>query len=759
MSPVRLLRLPQLARLLTFALTLLLALGLFAPRGQAAPAAPAKGGGTPPASAAPTAPAPQPATGAARPDGDERRFTTADRRAPLPVDTAPAEAKPAAKSLAAGQPCNAGDFTSRTGSALVQQITSAAVDCVNQLFQLTGTDAAGAFRESQMVTVANALRDAAVNYPGDNSTSVEQLVLYLRAGYFVQWYHKDDVGPYGSALQGAIRPALDGFFAGAHSRDVTSGNAQILGEAVTLTDSAQENTRYLWVVKRLLNDYNSATWNPAGMAWAVNPAFTVLFRGHQLPDFVAAVQADPSVLDALSAFATRNNGQLGGDYDVLVYNATKELGRFLQYPALQAKVRPLVQALAQQSAPNGRTVHEWAAVAEAVGYYDTANCSYYGVCNASDQLKSGVLKVSYTCSPSIKLIAQALDSTQLTSTCSSLTGQDAFFHSVVRDNGPVKDDNNTTIEVVVFHSSLDYQVLAAAIYGIDTNNGGMYLEGKPNVAGNQPRFLCYEAEWARPAFQIWNLNHEYTHYLDGRFDMYGDFDAGMTTPTVWWVEGFAEYVSYSYRKVVNDGAIAAAARHTYKLSDLFDTVYGDQERVYRWGYLAVRYMLEQHRADVDALLAKYRVGDWAGGRTLLKTTIGTRYDADFDSWLTGCANGGCATTPTVPQVPECTAADTRQLAANCGRSNVAATTGNYAHFYVWVPAGTQRLTVTSGGGTGNADLYYSPSGWAYTNAYTTRSAGPDNSETLTVTNPPAGYVYFSLYAQQGFSGVSVASQF
>ncbi|MFH8382411.1 M9 family metallopeptidase [Kitasatospora sp. NPDC018058] len=756
MSPVRLLRLPQLARLLTLALTLVLAIGLFAPSGHATPAT-ARGGAAP----APTGPAPQPATGTSERADGEGRFASADRRSPLPLDTRPAEARPSAKapSLAAQSACNVGDFTSRTGSALVQQITSVDTQCINQLFQLTGTDANGAFREEQMTTVAYALRDASAGYPGDDSTAVGQLVLYLRAGYFVQWYHPGDVGTYGTTLQAAIRAALDAFFASAHSRDVSSANAAILGEAVTLIDSAQENIRYLWVVKQLLNDYASATWNPAGMAWAVNPAFTVLFRGHQLTGFEAAVEADPSVLDALSGFVARNEDQVGGDYGVLEYNSTKELGRFLKYPGLQAKVRPLAQALAAQAAPSGRMVYQWAAVAESVGYYDAANCSYYGTCNAADQLKSGVLKVNHTCSQSIKLIAQALDSTQLSTTCTSLTGQDAYFHSVVRDDGPVKDDHNDTIEVVVFHSSFDYQVLAAAIYGIDTNNGGMYLEGDPAAAGNQPRFLCYEAEWVRPAFQIWNLNHEYTHYLDGRFDMYGDFNAGMSTPTVWWVEGFAEYISYSYRQVTDDGAVAAAARHTYKLSDLFDTVYGDQDRVYRWGYLAVRYMLEQHRADVDAVLAKYRVGDWNGARTLLKTTIGTSYDADFDSWLTACANGACATTPTVPQVPECTAADTRQLGANCGRSNVAATTGNYAHFYLLVPAGTQQVKITTSGGTGNADLYYNSGSWAYTNAYAARSAGPGNSETLTVTNPPAGYVYFSLYAQQGFSGVNVTSQF
>ncbi|KJS52745.1 hypothetical protein VM98_29475, partial [Streptomyces rubellomurinus subsp. indigoferus] len=264
------------------------------------------------------------------------------------------------------------------------------------------------------------------------------------------------------------------------------------------------------------------------------------------------------------------------------------------------------------------------------------------------------------------------------------------------------------------------------------------------------------ADWLRPSFQIWNLNHEYTHYLDGRYDMYGDFDTGMTTPTVWWVEGLAEYVSYSYRGVHYDDAVKQAGLGTYALSTLFDSTYdnADSTRVYNWGYLAVRYMLQSHPQDVDALLAKYRAGDWAGARTLLKTTIGTRYDADFATWLKACGADNCGSLPT-NQAPLCTAADVRQFDKNCRRDGLAATTGNYRYNFVLLPAGVKQLTITSSGGTGNADLYYNGGSWATTGSYQAKSTNGGNGETLTIANPPAGYVYFSLFAQQGFDGASV----
>ncbi|MGW2591595.1 M9 family metallopeptidase [Streptomyces sp. NPDC001515] len=703
---------------------------------------------------------------AASKDALRRDYDAPDDAEPShPAPSMGAEARTGAKAAgtAPAAACSVADFTSRTGSALVQQIRSSTTDCVNTLFSVKGNDGYLAFREAQMVAVADAMRDGSAAYPGDSSTGMPQLVLYLRAGYYVQYYDPGTVGGYGPALRTAIRGALDAFFASAHSRDVTDANGETLSEAVVLIDSAEQNARYLYVVKRLLADYTSAYDSSWYMLNAVNSVYTVTFRGHQLPEFISAVEADPSLLDALAGFARDHLALLGTDRSYLTSNAGRELGRFLQEASLRPKARPLVIDLLGRTSITGPTAPLWVGLAEMTDYYDRADCAAYGTCDLAARLKSAVLPVSYTCGNSIRILAQQMSSADLTTACTSLKGQDAYFHGIARDSGPVAGDLNSTIEVIVFDSSTDYQTYAGAIYGIDTNNGGMYLEGDPSAAGNQPRFIAYEAEWTRPDFQIWNLNHEYTHYLDGRFDMAGDFEDNITTPTIWWVEGFAEYVSYSYRGVTYDDAVARAAEHTYTLRTLFDTTYenADQTRVYNWGYLAVRYMLQSHRADVDALLARYRAGDWAGARTLLTSTIGSRYDADWNTWLTACAAGTCGegTGPGPDPTAECTASDGRELGENCARSGQRATEGNYSYLYLYVPAGTERLTVTTSGGTGDADLYYSAKGWATTGSYTARATGAGTSHTLTIDRPAAGAHYISLYAVRDFADVKVATRY
>lgn len=632
---------------------------LSGPEAQAAPAASARTAADPaPRSALGPSPA-DPADPAAT--GGHGRGTPLKvrERAPLPAsqdalkrehgarDARPSHQRPsmeaASKSRKAAA-CSPGDFTGKTGAALVKQIRSSTTDCVNTLFSLTGSDARGAFRQQQMVTVANALRDGSAAYPGDGSTGMPQIVLYLRAGYYVHWYNEPDVGEYGPRLKSAIQRGLDAFFASARSHDVTDANGETLAEAVTLIDSAEENARYLGVVKRMLEGYDSSYDDKWWMLNAVNNVYTVLWRGQQLPEFVQAVQADPSVLDTLYRFASDHVGMLGGEQSYLVSNAGREMSRFVQHAGLGERLRPLMRDLLGLSEMTGKTAQLWVGVAEMADAYDRSNCAYYGVCDLQQRLREAVLNDRQSCSDSISVIAQDMAAGDFSTACDSLNGQDAYFHEVAKDEGPVKDDGNTRIEVVVFDSSADYQTYAGVIYGIDTNNGGMYLEGDPAAQGNLPRFIAYEAEWTRPSFEIWNLNHEYTHYLDGRFNMYGDFEAGVSTPTVWWVEGFAEYVSYSYRDLRYDEAIAEAGKKTYRLSELFDTTYenGDTNRVYRWGYLAVRYMLEKHPDDMATVLAAYRSGDWAGARRHLTETIGTRYDADWNAWLDACAGGACA---------------------------------------------------------------------------------------------------------------------
>ncbi|MFG3281894.1 collagenase [Streptomyces sp. NPDC048111] len=620
------------------------------PAGTPGPAAGATGAGGAAAKSAP----PLVGSKAEVTDRSDSRRSPIDAKHLPPKQPVPAPAPQKANGMAArgaAASCTPGDFGSRTGSALVSFVQASTTDCVNTLFGLTGTDAYNAFREAQMVTVANALRDTARTYPGDNSTNVWQLVLFLRAGYYVQSNNSSAVGPYGATLATASEGALDVFTASPHFMDVSAANGDIMGEVLILTDSANEQARYLNTYKKVLNAYNSSYDAYWSMDTAVNDVFTPLFRGHWNPAYISAVTADPSIIDTLSTFTLNHLAKLNDAWFYLDANAGSEMTRFLDTPALQAKVRPLAKNLLANSAVTGTTAPLWVAVGAMTDAYDKAQCSYYGTCDFIGQLTTAALPITYHCDADHTFRAQSLTDAALSAACTSVKGQDAYFHSIVKDSGPVANDHNTNIEIVTFASPKDYQTYSGWIFGNSTNNGGEYLEGDPSDPANQARFLSY-VKSVGDGFpgDIWNLNHEYTHYLDGRYDMAGDFNAGQDVPDIWWIEGFAEYVSYSYRGMADTEAIADAAQHTYALSTLWESAYSNSDltRTYPWGYLATRYMVEKHPADVQDMLAKFRSGDYNGAYAVYHTGIGTRYDADFNTWLDACAAGACGGTSSGP---------------------------------------------------------------------------------------------------------------
>ncbi|MFF9670789.1 collagenase [Streptomyces eurythermus] len=606
------------------------------------PAAPAQAAPRPAAAPRTHLPAPSPA--AASTPATERPAVRPGRLDPAQLPPRqPTSTRPASRTAKAGS-CAPADFGSRTGSALVAQVKAATPDCVNSLFALSGGDARAVFRQAQMLTVANAFTGTAGQYQGDNSGGLLQLVLFLRAGYYVQFNHAQDVGTYTSRLTAAVTGGLDAFFARPHSRDVTEANGGILGEAVTLTDSADQQDRYLYVYRRLLTDYDSSYDAVDSMVRAVNDVHTPLWRGNWNPAYVRAVQADPRIVDTLYDFALAHTDRLGTALAFLDSNAGMNLARYVEHPELRGVVQPLAGDLLNRTAMTGPTAALWVAVATQAAAYDGAHCGYYGVCDLPGKLDKAVLPVTHHCDANITVRAQAMTAADLDAACASVLGQDAYFRSAVGSDGPIPGQYASTLRLVVFAGRSDYQTYAGAMYGISTDNGGMTLGGDPSDPANQPVSIMYQkaSDDGFPA-RIWNLNHEYTHFLDARDDMKGDFDRQVSVPDVWWIEGIAEYVSYGYRGRTDDQAVQEAGRHTYRLSTLFESTYdnSDVTRTYAWGHLAARYMVERHPDDVRRMLARFRTGDYAGGYAVYHDGIGTRYDADFDRWLTACAAGAC----------------------------------------------------------------------------------------------------------------------
>lgn len=697
------------------------------------------------------------------PSAEQSKYDLAPTRKPR-HDLMPRNMKSSARSMAATPQCSdMNALAAYSGAALAEYIaTLPDFECTYPLFSAAPALATTIYSSGNVSAVAQRLAGEAASYNASNMRLVN-LVLYLRAGYYQA--AGGSIPALTESVRAPLRATLHGLAQGGALYANNTVAYTTAGEVWKLVTNMKEEVQFLPDARATVQRFTVSAGAPqaaeplkqASASGGMTGALSVFFRAHTMPDVGAAMSTDISYANALNAFITGSKAALlNTNASAHLTDAANETFRFMQYPALKPQIKPMVRNVLDTSTMLGADSGMWLAAAAAVKYYDNGNCAQYGVCNYEEQLASAVLKTSYNCSPTLRLRAQDVTVGQVQEICSALAAEEGYVHTMLQTNRtPVAHDNNTALELVVFDDYANYNKYAGVIYGIRTDNGGMYLEGDPAQGGNQARFIAHEASWLRPAFKVWNLEHEYVHYLDGRFDMYGDFGAATAVPTVWWIEGIAEYLSL---KNDNQAAIDKARTRKYRLSDIFNNSYDMSdyaERAYPWGYMAARFMVERHRADVDQVLAKFRVGDYTRYRDFMRD-IGTRYDGEFAAWADAASTAGEPPLPDgVSNLPPCGGqASPTYLGKNCAIRNLSSGTRTWLH--LMLPAGARNVKIMSAGGSGNMDMYVALDRYATTASHDYASSNAGNSESIGIPAPVANrWYYITLEARQPFSGVTV----
>jgi microbial collagenase len=655
--------------------------------------------------------------------------------------------------------CNVNAFATSNSATLINEIKSQGTSCVNELFSAASNTQVSAFSSDNMYAVANHTSGLSSTYTGTGDPDLEALYLFIRAGYFAEYYNPDIT--FVSWVKPSVKGAIDAFVNNTHFYDNNDNHGKVLQEVIISMDSTEQQDVYLPVVKEWLSRWNQAYGSSWNMRSAVNGIFTILFRGQYNTNFESLVGTDTTLVARLRSFA-ESSWMINSDSEYLIANAARELGRLKKYTgtpiqtSVDAALNSIFKSMGYVMYGNGDAV--WLGAADTADYY--GNCADYGICNYGSQLESLALSQTYTCSSTIKIRSQNLTAAQQSSACSTMGAEETYFHAKLQTgNTPIAGDNNSQLQVNIFDSDTDYGKYGGPIFGINTNNGGMYLEGDPTVPTNVPNFVAYEASYAEAPHYVWNLEHEYVHYLDGRFDLAGSFAASTTAPynteVVWWSEGIAEYVANEDNNqaaydTIHDGS-------TYALSTVLATNYDgfDQDRIYRWGYLAVRFMFEKHSNEVQAMRIDTRAGNWDAVQTRFNSWA-NNYSNEFTSWTQSMPAPG-TTTPNIAPTASANGPYNAQVNGNVIFSSAGSTDSdgsivahqwtfgdgststlaNPTHSYAAKGTYTATLTVTDDGGkTGSASAAVTISDVAQGNEIT-------NGETKSGLNASTGgWVYY-----------------
>lgn len=526
-------------------------------------------------------------------------------------------------------------------------------ECLTPLFALTPSLAAGLFSRSNLLAVAQRFALVSIAYTSKGS-ALANLSVFFRAAYSLA--NEGRIEAIGEDVLAWLRPSIVALVAGDRLFAPNKDAPTTAGTVTMLITDMRDEANYLDLMKWWVTRFTNTSRHPNAahalddptVGYGFTGLLTVFYFAHSRADALPLLENDPSYATVLYRFVTANKPMLLNDSaaSVQLEQAANEAFRFAQHPALLPAVRTMMFDALEHSTMAGADRHIWLSAAQAVKAYDNASCSFYKTCNFETVLASAILSNNYQCDGGVvHLRTQALTGDQARAACTLMAQETPFFHAMLATHEtPVADDHSATLEVVVFADREEYHHYSPVFFDNDVNNGGVYLEGEPSQQANQPRFIAFVATWLQPQFSVWNLKHEFVHYLDGRYDMYGDFDASTVKPDVWWIEGLAEYLS---RGNDDPESIAAAKTGQYRLSEIFSNTYSMDDyvnRTYRWGYMAMRFMFERHPEHLAAIVLMFRAGRYGAYWDYMQR-LSSSLDDEFSQWV------GTATTDGAPQPP------------------------------------------------------------------------------------------------------------
>lgn len=531
--------------------------------------------------------------------------------------------------------CTVEDFTVDRVN-IESRVANSDYECMRTWFSPSLEQADVVFSTMSVSRITGGLKKAIEAYEGTKEQA--QKIYYL--GEFIKAAYKNrhdtfakKLQPFSSELSADIANTIQQFLRSPYALTEGREQQEALASMLIVVDSIRQLAIAAPDVFAILDSFSADKSDSYYYRKAINNIFVAMAGHSQTKAFYDVIESDSSYIHRLSGFITNNEWAIGTDSEQLLGNAARELARLVKTEDAETKkvVVDTLDSLLKRYPLGGKSDRIWVGIAEMVDAYASDYLEQLGLSNSKSVLKQRIMTFSYDCRGPARILAQEMTEAQAITSCETLNLKEDDFHQTVNTGyQPVADDHSDSVDVIVFKTKSDYSTYSSFLFDNTTNNGGQFLERDPSKQGNVPRFVAYQNGWDDD-FSILNLEHEYVHYLDGRFNQYGDFHDTMREGSiVWWLEGFAEYMYY---KESYNAALVLGKEKTHTLADVFSTNYSDGlNRVYRWGYLAVRFMIEKHPEDVTELLGYSRTGQYKEWVKLLER-LGPAYNTEFHSWL------------------------------------------------------------------------------------------------------------------------------
>ena len=526
--------------------------------------------------------------------------------------------------------CVSSELAALSGEEFTDYLLDNVKHCLNFLFATADVEVM--YSNQNFLNVADTAVEMATSY--DGSVDVSNLFYYLRAAYFVNFFNPTLV-TIDAEMDAAVDAALNAYSSKADFLTIeTSFHGRLLSDWINTADGAEKWADHYETVKSVFAIITPFRVADFDMRLAHNAALFFIFRG-QNPDHGTigdVVGNDPELPGIFAAYALNADAKVNAGW--LVDNAVVELGRLLAFPNIRDDVHDAIQLVLDD---NVRLSRNWLALVTAIENSDEDCTTYTGeVCTnqaLTDEVVNMVFPNTFTHDAGAMEFHTALSEDEIEQIYYQLKEVEAVFFKVTGATTPVTGDVNDKAIFRIYGSKQDYESFHTFLYGLPTNNGGIYIERHSTL-------YTFDRQPWESRFTLEELaRHEYVHYLVGRYlvpGFWGETEMYSEDRMVWVDEGLASFLAGGtqhdniFPLVSMLGWIQSAASH-YTPAQATQVTYADG---LLYPYSALLFNYEYHNgSEVFKELTEALRADDVAAYDAARAKVASHSAADFSGYI------------------------------------------------------------------------------------------------------------------------------
>lgn len=482
---------------------------------------------------------------------------------------------------------------------------------------------------NRMQALIDAVRSYGSQYTDSDTKGIPTLIEVIRAGYYLAYYNDQLSALNAKSYQEKCLPAVlaveenTNFKLGTASQDqIVSSTGLLIWNTTTNVDIINRTipifNQYLANINTYINEKEKGTaiYNVAGsIEYDINnelykgtkPASTIWYG--KINGFIAQIE-NIALLGNVTSDNTWliNDGLAWMSTFGKVHSTPKEDDRiFTQamslYPYLSEQYFRAVSSISYYYNGvdyNGNTLNMEQIKKDGINKYLPTKYTFDGgkmVVYTGDKVAADKVKRLYWASNEVR--AQ-------------------FYREVGSDKALEANHADEILTCRIYNSPDEYKI-NSYLYGLETNNGGMYIE-------DDGAFYTYERTPQQSIYTLEELfRHEFTHYLQGRYlvpGMWGTSDFYKNNRLTWFEEGGAEWFAGSTRtdgivpRKSMVGGIDRARRYTIP-----ETLHASYDKngftFYTYAWAFYDYMYEKNPIMIDNLFDDVKSNNVSGYDSLI----------------------------------------------------------------------------------------------------------------------------------------------